>query len=121
MTAGRRGNSRLTEKVVAAMRQEARAGMTIGEMAVMAGVSYASVWRAIHGRTWKNVAEPPLATHEVPPRVANRSLGQAEVLEALRMREDGDTYSCIADRFGVGLNTIWRICRGKTYRRWSGL
>ena len=49
---------------------------------------------------------------------ATRILDRADIEEIRNLKSDG--YSCrqIAQRFGVGHNTIWRVVTKQSYREW---
>ena len=49
------GSAKFTDSIVRRIRREHAGGISQGELARRLGVSQATVWRAVHGRTWSHV------------------------------------------------------------------
>jgi hypothetical protein len=127
--AARRGasspRSRLTDDRVVWMRQHARAGTSLAELAQRLGVSAHTVWLAVHGRTWAhvNVRAAPIVERGGVPRGECSPLARLTAAEVVAMRERaaaGATLAMLAAAHGVSLSAVSLIIRGQRWTQVGG-
>ena len=117
--------TKLTPKIVAAMRTERRRGMSFREMARLANVSDTCVHNAVMGVRWtRGVPVPPISPAENElikrrfgiARPSLRKLSAQQVREIRRRYEAGEPQGELARTFGVPQSGIHAIVNRITYR-----
>lgn len=103
--------SKLTVASVTYARRAARRGASTHSLARELGVTRSSVQRALVGRTWASVIEPPLASSEIATRACVRKVS-VESEDAVRAeRAGGASFKTLCGRYGITAPTLVRILR----------
>ena len=101
------GTSILTELEVLEIRQAHAAGATQYELSREYGVANQTISKVVRGKTWAHVGGPIWQGGQ------RKALSVSEIEEIKQQRADGVLLSTLAERYGVHLATISRVCRGR--------
>jgi len=109
----------LSEHQVLEIRYAYARGETIGDLASRYRVSCSNVDLIVAGVTWKHVGgETGRGRRHVAAGETNgrAKLPEEQVHEIRRLRQDGLTLEHIAQRFGVSIQTVWKITTRRSWR-----
>lgn len=111
--------AKLTTRAVEWARERYdRGGVTCRELADAAGVSHASMYAALIGKTWRRAGGPLM--QPIPGRRGEKhgmaKLSRQQVVEIKRLLSGGLSRTDIATRFGVSYGCIDAIEKGRTWR-----
>lgn len=111
-----RPNSILSDDMVADLRRRARSGQSITSIAAGAGLGYSTAYRAIRGKGWPHVSEPPVPGGRwSKPHPNNFLRNHPDVAAKARsLRDEGLTLQQIADHLGITKTAAFRCCRTQT-------
>lgn len=115
----RDGRRRLDEEDVREARQAWRAGQTQRKLAEHFGVSEATIFMAVHGRTWRHVPDTDARKPKWSARgerVGSSKLTDANVREILRRLAAGEKQSALALEFGVVHQLVSQIAHGRIWK-----
>lgn len=110
----RGGNSKLTEAQAREIIARYRAGESPRTLGPEYGITHNSAWHIITGRTWPHLKDENSKTSTG----WNTPLTEADALEIIALRHQGQSRKEIAAKFSINANSVSRICSGA---RWGHL
>lgn len=100
------GRARNDEAGIRAGRMAVAMGMPVKDAAIMAGVTYAGLLKAVRGIKWRHLGLEPIAGRK-SKRISDQIRGRV-----LCLRNDGMAMRDIAATIGIGIGSVHRICHG---------
>lgn len=79
-----------------------------------AGIRRANYGRVFSPETRKKISDAHLSRPSLD-RKTNTTLNESSVIEIYQALQQGATLTFLANRYGVGTSSIWRIKRGETW------
>lgn len=111
-------NMPMTPAIVADSRNRAANGESIRDLAREHRVTYATLYYAVRGRTWRHVPVKPVtgASHPSPRYAARQVLTTDQVAAARRRVAAGESYQSVSDDMGVSRSAVYDAVTGETHR-----
>lgn len=108
-----RPNALLDDEAVAQLRRAARGGRSIRSLAVDAGVSYSTAYRAIRGTGWPHVSEPPIPSGSKRKPHWNNFVrnNPKTAAKARELRDQGLALQQVADQLGITKTAAFHCCQ----------
>lgn len=115
---GEDAQSTLSEYEVLQIRRIYESGdMNTVELAEAYGVASGTINRVVDGSSWKHITHGvSLIKSRRGERNGFAKLREPDIREIRRMRSDGITMQCIADRFRIGRTTVGHIVYGRYWK-----
>jgi plasmid maintenance system antidote protein VapI len=116
-------NRKLSVSQVLYMREMRRLGASIAELSEIFGKAESVICGVVNGLTYPDVGGPitPKKTQIVRGPRPDRSLSAQQVVAMRKLRaEEKASLKALAKKYGITMNAVSDICRGKCYRDIEG-
>lgn len=108
--------AKLTESDVLDMRIRRSGGESVLSLAKFFNVRVVTIVEICTGQSWPHIEGPRTKCPARGERQGSSLLKEKDVIEIRRRNKNGESYSKLANAFGVGKSAISHVCAGRSWK-----